>query len=191
MTTPKHPTLPKPAAAVLRFWFETLQPSDWFAKNNALDKQIEQQFGQLHQQASQCELFQWRTSALGSLAEIIVLDQFSRNIYRDHPRAFSQDPLALALAQTVVANGGDQQLPSAQHKAFLYMPYMHSESAGIHKQAVALFSQKDLPESNLAFEHKHKEIIDRFGRYPHRNAILNRPSTPEEVLFLQQPGSGF
>lgn len=179
--------------SVLGFWFDTLTPEQWFKKDAALDKQIKEQFGQLHAQAAACELAHWRHSGAepvkGRLAEIIVLDQFSRNIYRDAAQAFAQDSLALALAQEAVAQGLDQQL-SVEERAFLYLPYMHSESARIHEEAVTLFNQPGL-ENNYNFELKHKVIIDRFGRYPHRNAVLGRTSTAEEIEFLKQPGSGF
>jgi uncharacterized protein (DUF924 family) len=118
-----------------------------------------------------------------------VLDQFSRNVYRDTPRAFAQDALALVLAQELVASGQDRSLPEAQ-RVFAYMPYMHSESALVHTQAVALFTQLG-NQDNLNFELRHKAIIDRFGRYPHRNAILGRSSSAEELAFLSEPGSSF
>ncbi len=118
-----------------------------------------------------------------------MLDQFSRNVYRDTARAFAQDALALVLAQELVASGQDRSLPLAQ-RSFAYMPYMHSESALVHAQAVALFSQPGM-EDTQRFELRHKEIIDRFGRYPLRNAILGRTSTPEELAFLSEPGSSF
>lgn len=174
---------------VLKFWFEELTPQQWFTKSDELDAVIKVRFTQLLKSASQCELFEWRQSAEGRLAEIIVLDQFSRNIYRDQAKAFAQDPLALALAQEAVSVGADKLL-SDQQKAFLYMPYMHSESKAVHEQAVKLFSQPGL-EYNLDFEMKHKVIIDEFGRYPHRNEILGRSSTPEEIGFLKQPNSSF
>lgn len=123
------------------------------------------------------------------MAEIVALDQFSRNVYRDTARAFAQDALALALAQELVASGQDRSLPLAQ-RSFAYMPYMHSESALIHAQAVALFSQPGM-EDALRFERRHQAIIARFGRYPHRNAILGRISTAEELAFLGEPGSSF
>lgn len=174
---------------VLKFWFEELTPQQWFAKNDELDALIKVRFTNLLTAASQCELFEWRQSPEGRLAEILVLDQFSRNIYRDQAKAFAQDPLALALAQEAVLVGADKLL-SDQQKAFLYMPYMHSESKVVHEQAVKLFSQPGL-EANLDFEMKHKVIIDEFGRYPHRNTILGRSSTPEEMGFLRQPNSSF
>jgi uncharacterized protein (DUF924 family) len=123
------------------------------------------------------------------LAEIIVLDQFSRNVWRDTPRAFAQDALALALAQELVARGDDAALPLAQRR-FAYMPYMHSESIVVHQEALRLFAQAGL-EDNLRFERSHLAILERFKRYPHRNAILGRESTPEELAFLQEPGSSF
>ncbi len=174
---------------VLDFWFDELTPNDWFTGGEKIDALINDRFSDLHQTAIQGELFEWRQNAQGRLAEIIVLDQFSRNIGRNSPAAFSADPMALALAQEAVAGGFDHQL-SQQQKSFLYMPYMHSESLVIHEQAVELFSQTGL-ENNLDFEFKHKVIIERFGRYPHRNEVLGRISTPEEIEFLQQPGSSF
>lgn len=139
--------------------------------------------------AERCELYGWRVTPGGRLAEVIVLDQFSRNVYRDQPRAFASDPLALGLAQTAIASKADLQLNVTQ-RVFLYMPYMHSESPMIHAVAVSLFSGQGM-EGNLEFELRHKAIIDRFGRYPHRNAILGRPSTAEEIDFLKIPGSSF
>jgi uncharacterized protein (DUF924 family) len=174
---------------ILHFWFTELTPKQHFAKDAALDEAIRTRFGATLEAAARCELFAWRATPEGRLAEVLVLDQFSRNVWRDTPRAFAQDALALALAQELVASGQGRSLPLAQ-RSFAYMPYMHSESALIHEQAVALFSQPGL-EDNLRFEHAHKAIIDRFGRYPHRNAILGRRSTAEELAFLSGPGSSF
>ena len=174
---------------VLTFWFEELTPAQWWQKDPSLDMNIKKRFGKIHQQASQCELYQWRESAKGRLAEIIVLDQFSRNIFRDTPHAFSQDSLALSLAQQAIALGVDQEL-SASERNFLYMPFMHSESLLIHQVACQLFKANN-NENTYQFELKHLAIIENFGRYPHRNVILNRPSTVEEVEFLKQPNSSF
>ena len=176
-------------AAVLAFWFDEATPAQWWAKSAEFDRLIAARFGALHAAASRCELYAWRGSADGRLAEVIVLDQFSRNIFRDRADSFATDALALVLAQEAVAAGADSSLDAAR-RAFLYMPYMHSESRLIHAQAVALCSAPGM-ENNLAFELRHKAIIERFGRYPHRNAILRRQSTPEEVEFLKKPGSGF
>jgi uncharacterized protein (DUF924 family) len=177
------------ATTVLDFWFTELNDARRFAKDPALDAAIGERFGATLQAAIRGELDRWRETPDGRLAEIIVLDQFSRNVWRDTPRAFSQDPQALTLAQAFVRTGLDRGLPPAQ-QAFAYMPYMHSESPLIHEQAVALFSQPGL-EGSLGFERRHQAIIERFGRYPHRNAILRRVSTPEEVAFLAEPGSSF
>lgn len=174
---------------VLHFWFEELGNAQRFAKDSAIDAAIGQRFGATLQAAMAGELWDWRRSGDGRLAEIVVLDQFSRNIYRDTPAAWAQDAQALTLAQELVASGADRALPPAQ-RAFAYMPYMHSESLAIHAQALMLFSQPGL-ENALAFEHKHRAILERFGRYPHRNQVLGRHSTPEEIVFLNQPGSSF
>ena len=175
--------------AVLEFWFEELTPQQHFAKDAALDAAIAQRFGPTLAAAARGELSGWRASTLGRLAEIVVLDQFSRNVWRDTPRAFAQDGMALVLAQELVASGHDRALPPAQ-RAFAYMPYMHSESAAIHAQSVRLFAQPGL-EGNLPFALSHRAIIERFGRYPHRNAVLGRASTDEELAFLREPGSSF
>ncbi|TAH12694.1 MAG: DUF924 domain-containing protein [Curvibacter sp.] len=177
------------AQSVLYFWFEELTAKQHYVKDATLDETIRARFGDTLEAAAKCELFAWRATAAGRLAEIIVLDQFSRNVYRDTPRAFAQDALALVLAQELVASGQDGSLPEAQ-RSFAYMPTMHSESALVHTQAVALFTQLG-NENNLDFELRHKAIIDRFGRYPHRNAILGRTSSAEELAFLSEPGSSF
>ena len=146
--------------------------------------------GQLEaERAAAGELYPWRATAEGRLAEVIVLDQFSRNVYRNTPQAFAQDPVALVLAQEAVASGALNQLDPTQ-RSFLLLPYMHSESRQIHLVAEALYTEY-APAVNLDFELRHKAIIDRFGRYPHRNEILGRTSTPEELEFLAQPGSRF
>jgi uncharacterized protein (DUF924 family) len=177
------------AQAVLRFWFEEIRPARWWAKDADFDAQVATRFAALHAQAACCELHPWRRTAHGRLAEIIVLDQFSRNICRDKPGAFASDALALGLAQEAIGAGAEAAF-SAEEKLFLYMPFMHSESLAIHEVAVVLFENNGLPD-NLDFELRHKRIIERFGRYPHRNAILGRDSTPDEIEFLKQPGSGF
>jgi uncharacterized protein (DUF924 family) len=174
---------------VLSFWFTELTPQQWWAKDETLDQHIRERFSAIHTQAARCELFSWRRTARGRLAEIIVLDQFSRNMFRDSAQAFAYDPLALALAQETVASGADQTL-TAVERSFLYMPYMHSESLVIHEEAVRLFTANGI-QNNLDFEFQHKAIIEKFGRYPHRNKLLGRESTADELAFLQQPGSSF
>jgi len=174
---------------VIRFWFDEIEPAKWWIKDIELDALIKRKFGALHTQAKAGELFQWRATAEGSLAEIIVLDQFSRNIFRDQAEAFASDSIALVLAQSAIDKGFDQALSKIQ-RSFMYLPFMHSESPRIHQEALKLYEALGNP-NNLEFEIKHKTIIDRFGRYPHRNAILGRQSTQEELEFLQQPGSSF
>ena len=174
---------------IIDFWFTELPPGTWTRKVPELDEQMRQRFAQVQRQAVQGELWHWREADLGRLAEVIVLDQFSRNMYRDTPAAFAADGIALVLAQEAIAGGVDQRLPVEQ-RLFLYMPFMHSESLAIHERALELFSAPGL-EQNLGYEHRHQDILLRFGRYPHRNAILGRPSTEEELAFLRQPGSSF
>ena len=176
--------------SILVFWFKELEPKQWFEKDITLDRHITERFADFHAAAAAGELYGWRKNAHGRLAEIIILDQFSRNIYRDKPCAFACDTMALVLAQEAVAQGFDTKLTNPAEKCFLYMPYMHSESEAIHAVALKLFDQPGL-ENNRDYEIRHKQIIDRFGRYPHRNAILGRESTPEETAFLREPNSSF
>jgi uncharacterized protein (DUF924 family) len=174
---------------VLSFWFRDIEPRQWFAADEGFDDLVRRRFSGLLQRAAAGELYPWRATAEGRLAEVIVLDQFSRNVYRNTPQAFAQDPVALVLAQEAVASGALNQLDPTQ-RSFLLLPYMHSESRQIHLVAEALY-RESAPAENLDFELRHKAIIDRFGRYPHRNGILGRISTPEELEFLAQPGSRF
>ncbi|MEM0515145.1 DUF924 family protein [Pseudoalteromonas sp. YIC-827] len=172
--------------SVYDFWFYQCQPEDWFKKSEGFDAQVTELFAETHRAASRGELYQWRRSAKGALCEIIVLDQFSRNIYRDTASAFAQDAQALCLAQHALEKGYDLLL-TEQERSFLYMPYMHSESTAIHILAEHLFR----PLESYSYELARKAIIDRFGRYPHRNAILGCRSPPEEQAFLETPSSGF
>lgn len=174
---------------VIFFWFEQIDSSYWFKKDEQFDLQIKARFLNYYKSVTRGETSHWRQSPEGRLAEILVLDQFTRNMFRGTARSFEGDELALKLAKEAVAAGDDLKLP-IQQRAFLYMPYMHSEDQRTHEEAVRLFSQPGL-ENNLKFEILHKKIIDRFGRYPHRNDVLGRKSTPEELAFLKSPGSSF
>jgi uncharacterized protein (DUF924 family) len=174
---------------VIKFWFEEIEPKQRWIKDTKFDALIAQRFGDLYKQASKEELKSWRSNAEGSLAEIIILDQFSRNIFRDTPLAFASDSLALEAAKEAIRKGYDKEINS-EYLSFLYMPFMHSEEKEIHELALELFSQPGM-DGAYEFELKHKAIIDRFGRYPHRNAILERDSTPEEIEFLKEEGSSF
>lgn len=174
---------------IIDFWFNEITPTQWWKKDQEFDRLIRARFIGVYNQAIKGELFQWRTQAEGRLAEIIILDQFSRNMFRDQAQAFSQDAAALILAQEAIACGADNELSAVQN-SFLFMPFMHSESKVMHHIAETLYRQIGI-ENNLDFELRHKAIIDRFGRYPHRNSILGRQSTEEEIEFLKQPGSKF
>jgi uncharacterized protein (DUF924 family) len=174
---------------VLDFWFVETDPKAWWTPDPRFDEQIRRRFGDLHERAVRGELHAWRATPRGRLAEILVLDQFSRNLYRGSARAFAHDLAALLLAQEALSAGAHLALEPVQ-RAFLLMPYMHSESRQIHDVAERLY-REHAPEENFKFEQRHKAIIDRFGRYPHRNAALGRVSTPEEIEFLKLPGSSF
>lgn len=174
---------------VLTFWFEETEPKQRFMKDETFDTLIKKRFSSTHQAIVAGETAHWRDSIYGRLAEVIVLDQFSRNMFRDTSRSFQYDSLALILSQEAIRTGNVDDLTSDE-KAFLYMPFMHSESPIIHEQAMILFATPGL-ESYLDFEIKHKAIIDRFGRYPHRNVVLDRLSTDEELIFLTEPDSSF
>ena len=190
--------------AVLTFWFGNAageQPSPehqkrWWTKSDAFDQEIRAQFGDLHAALMAGEHAQWRDTARGCLARIIVLDQFSRNMFRDDARAFASDPLALAttdhlLAQSLITSLGDHE------QLFALMPLMHAESRERQADSVREFealaarTPGDAFAGNVDFAYRHKRIVDRFGRYPHRNAALGRASTPEEIEFLKEPGSSF
>ena len=173
----------------LDFWFSPAAEANWFVKTAEFDALLAEKFAEVHRQAAQGELWTWRGSPAGRLAEIIILDQLSRNLYRNDPRAFAQDGMALVLAQEMIHLKLDQDLKPIERR-FLYMPFMHSESKRIHEVALGLFESLDDP-TVLGYELKHKVIIDRVGNYPHRNQVLGRPSSAEELEFLTQPNSSF
>ncbi|MEM7179634.1 MAG: DUF924 family protein [Spirochaetota bacterium] len=177
------------AQKVITFWFEECKEEQHFQKDAAFDKLIQERFVSSHQIVTSGESYEWRSSIQGRLAEVLVLDQFSRNIFRDTAKAFLYDPLALVLAQEALLQEDLSKL-SIKEKSFLYMPFMHSESLKIHAIAEKLFAEKGM-EKMLKYEIMHKEIIERFGRYPHRNQFLGRTSTEEELEFLNGPNSSF
>lgn len=174
---------------IIDFWFEEIEPKQVWIKDDAFDQLIIKRFSKVYKQAIKCELFEWRKFPEGRLAEIIVLDQFSRNMFRNLAKAFAYDSLALSLAQEAISLGVDQKLESRK-RSFIYLPLMHSESKEIHKYALDVYI-KNGAQNSLDFEIRHKQIIDEFGRYPHRNKVLGRESTLAEIEFLKQPGSGF
>lgn len=184
---------------ILTFWFEdptgltAKNRKVWFMKDPAFDQEIRDRFLAVYEQAATGQLDHWQETAPGVLALILLLDQFPRNLFRGMPQAFATDAKALALAQIAIARGLDQALPPIQHW-FVYLPLMHSEDLEVQRQCVKVFRQFEHdPEvqSSYPYAMKHLEVIQRFGRLPHRNAILGRESTPEETEFLKQPGSSF
>jgi len=161
----------------------------WFEKSDTFDAAIRAHFYDHWRDACEGLLSDWRETIEGRLAEIILLDQFSRNLNRDDHKAFAQDGMALILAQEAIRHPDFARLPQSQQR-FVLMPLMHSESAAMHQTALPLFEALGDP-ATLSYEIIHKQIIDQFGRYPHRNAVLQRLPTPEEIEFLKQPGSSF
>lgn len=175
--------------SVLTFWFAELSPDEWFGGSPALDKKISERFSGVHAAVAAGECWQERTTPEAYLAEVIVLDQFSRNMFRGTAQMFAYDGQALVLAQQVVASGQDTQLSLAQRQ-FLYLPFMHSESPAIHEVAQRLFESIGNKEA-IAYEKIHKKIIDQFGRYPHRNAVLGRAETTAEAEYLATTTENF
>jgi uncharacterized protein (DUF924 family) len=177
------------AAAILAFWFDELSPEKRFARDDAVDAECARRFGDVRDAILASDAAGWRGDADTLLAAIIALDQFSRNIHRNSARAFEADTLALALSRAAIARGWDEGL-DIQRRQFLYMPFMHAEDAGVQVESVALFASLGDAEI-LEFAEGHKALIDRFGRFPHRNAALARASTAEEIAYLKQPGAGY
>jgi len=191
------------AQDVLDFWFLPRDDAgygkarpEWFRKDPAFDAQILERFGAAIAQAIAGGLREWDIDhgAQGTLARILVLDQFTRNTHRDTPGAFAGDTLALAAARQLVDSGADRSL-EPQQRAFAYMPFEHAEDARMQQCAVDLFTQLASEHEGFAemldYAHRHRGVIARFGRFPHRNPILGRASTPDELQYLSQPGAGF
>ena len=177
-------------AGVLSFWFDELAPAQHWARDDAVDAVIHDRFGTLNAAAAAGECNDWQGSSDGALALVIVLDQFTRNLFRNSPRAWSNDPKALAVADAAIAVGHDSVQPD-NRRMFFYLPFEHSEDLATQERCLELFSALDLSESNMAAIRRHHETIERFGRFPHRNDILGRASTPEAIAFLTEPNSAF
>jgi len=199
---PADPTpLPPDAEAVLDFWFGAMESPtygsnrvEWFRKDAAFDASIRDRFGALIERALRGELEDWASAPRGALAQVIVLDQFTRNVFRGTPRAFAGDARALQAARAIVGARQDEALPAFQ-RAFAYLPFEHAEGIEIQHECVRLYTRlaalDPQQESGLDYAERHRAIIERFGRFPHRNGILGRQSMPEEIEFLKTPGSGF
>ncbi len=184
-------SLPRPTNtngdAVLHFWFEETKPYQWFRRDDAFDDAIKRRFGALHDAAKAGRLDVWRAHPVYSLSLILILDQFSRNLYRDTPEAFAQDDQALGCAREALARRFDH-LVNEQRRAFFYMPFMHAEDLSVQEESVALFKAQLPTTMNLPFAIEHRDIVRRFGRFPHRNKVLGRESTLEEIAFLRAGG---
>jgi uncharacterized protein (DUF924 family) len=192
------------AQDVLDFWFGPAHDPDhlqtraqWFRKDEAFDASILQRFGTLIEKALVGGIDSWGApplAALPALARVIVLDQFTRNAFRNSARAFAGDEMALQTARAIVASGLDRQLSGVQRQ-FVYLPFEHAEDLAHQRTSVQLFEQLGRDEPPLAglleWARRHHDIVERFGRFPHRNVLLGRPSSAEEIEFLQQPGSSF
>jgi uncharacterized protein (DUF924 family) len=168
---------------ILDFWFKCTFEQH-FGKNAKFDAKIRQQFLKTHEAIARGETADWRKTPRGRLAEIIVLDQFSRNMFRGRPEAFAYDTSALILAQEAVRAGADKKI-SKNQRLFMYLPFMHSESKKVQRDALKMFTRLG-DKKALWFERDHKKIIDRFGRYPHRNRALGRTSTRAELAFMKK-----
>jgi uncharacterized protein (DUF924 family) len=192
MTQPMDPR----AADVLEFWFagSAAPRAEWFRKDAGFDAQIGARFGPLVEEALAGGLAAWAQEPRSALAQVIVLDQFTRNSFRDTPRAFAGDALALAAARAMVARGDDESLPLL-HRVFAYLPFEHCEDRAMQQVSLRQFAALAAADASLAsfedYARRHAEVIERFGRFPHRNDVLGRESTAEELQFLQQPGSRF
>jgi uncharacterized protein (DUF924 family) len=184
---------------VLDFWFSEHAKQHWWVKNAAFDEEIRTRFSGAVDEALEGGYSEWTSDSDGALALVILLDQFTRNLFRGSPRSFAGDARALEIAERAIRNHFDEAQP-LERRSFLYMPYQHAESLDAQKRAIELFerwveahdaSSRSDAEGDLTFARRHEEIIRRFGRFPHRNAVLGRTSTPEEVAFLKEPGSSF
>ncbi len=181
--------IPAEARTVLDFWFAESTPEQWYKKDDGFDAALRERFATLYGRAAAGELDGWMETAKGCLALVIVLDQFPRNLFRGDPRSFATDAAARAVLRHALGKGLDTGL-SANEKQFLYMPLQHSEDAADQALSVELNGAAGDAEL-LKYAVAHKDIVDRFGRFPHRNEVLGRETTPEEAAFLKQPGSSF
>jgi uncharacterized protein (DUF924 family) len=189
--------MPPPARAVLDFWFGApphAARAEWFRKDDAFDATIRTRFGGAIDEALAGRLQDWDATPAGALARVLLLDQFTRNAFRGTPRAFAGDALALAAVRAMVARGDDRALAPLE-RVFVYLPFEHAEDAAMQRESLRLFEALAplLPpgDPTLDYARRHAAVIERFGRFPHRNTILGRASTAEETAFLREPGSSF
>ena len=181
--------MPEPAD-IVDFWFHQTPAEKHFKQDDAFDQEIRDRFADIYRAAAAGALDHWMATAMGCLALVVVLDQFPRNMFRDSPEAFATDAKAIAVADQIIARGLDKGL-KLRERAFLYLPYQHSENIDHQRRSVELVNRLDGEPDWLGYAERHLEIIERFGRFPHRNAVLGRETTPEEAEFLRQPGASF
>lgn len=176
---------------ILKFWFEETKPQQWFQADPDFDALIHTRFADIYEMAARGVLDDWKNDADGCLALCIVVDQFPRNMFRGTAKAFATDAHAIAISRYAVSKGFDQRIEPARRR-FLYLPFEHAENLNDQRTSVALFEtiKKDDPQG-YDYAQRHLDVIEQFGRFPHRNAILGRTNTPEEVVYLAKPGSGF
>ena len=179
--TDQHPW---DAGTILSFWFEATRPNQWFRQNNQFDQGIRQRFGNLCDQAQQGHLETWAQHPEGSLALVLLLDQFSRHVWRGSARAFAGDTRAVALSLDAVRRGWIDQEPRRVRRQFWLMPFLHSEALTVQSEGVELMGRY-ADSATTAVAHRHRDLIRRFGRFPHRNAVLQRTNTPDEELYLK------
>lgn len=172
---------------ILHFWFIETKPYQWFRRDNIFDAECRQRFSGLHQLAATGRLNVWRGQPRSALALILLLDQFSRNLFRDTPRTFAYDAMALGVAEDAIRRRFNFRFESRE-RAFFYMPFMHSEDLAAQERSVALFKAQLPGTLNLPYAVEHHDIVKRFGRFPHRNKVLGRTSTPAEIAFLKAGG---
>jgi len=185
---------------ILEFWFAGASRKQWWGGDAAFDQEVPDRFGETTRAARADELDMWNVTPDGALALVIALDQFPRNIYRNTPDSFSSDAKALAITRAATSRGDDRRVVPQERQVFFYLPYQHCEDLATQDEGVALTERwvESLPESERAgsaiyptFAKKHRDVIERFGRFPHRNEFLGRVSTPKEEGFLRDPGSPF
>ncbi|NOZ32049.1 MAG: DUF924 domain-containing protein [Alphaproteobacteria bacterium] len=174
------------ANEIITFWFEEHGQEDWFGSSEEFDRKVSLRFTEVQAAAARGELWDWRQSAVGRLAEILVLDQFSRQLFRGQGAAFATDPMSLTLAQEAIGRD-DVRALDKDRRGFVLLPFMHSESLAVHDAARPLFDDHD-DQDMLDFELLHRDLIVRFGRYPKRNTALGRQSTPEEIAYIEDSG---
>ena len=184
-------SLSEAIAAVIDFWYAPESAAAWFNPSEAFDVEVRRVLGALYERATAGELDRWRESAEGCLALCILLDQAPRNMFRGTPRAFGSDPQARAVATHALARGFDLLLAEDERRLFFYLPFEHSEEMVNQERGVALCRERLADPGYLRSAERHREIVARFGRFPHRNSVLGRSSTPEETAFLSQPFSSF